>query len=73
MSEPQKSPYRGESMMFLMMLAPLALLFILFEMRLGVLKHSAHQNRDAGHYISTSALALDIDDDDPLDDLMEED
>jgi hypothetical protein len=73
MPEPQKSPNRGESMTFLMMLAPLALLFILFEMRLGVLKHSAHQSRDAGHYISASTLDSDLDDDDPLDDLIEED
>jgi len=74
MSQSQKSPNRGESMTFLMMLAPLAILFILFEMRLGGLKHAAHQNRESGHFISAPAMDLDLEDDDPFDvDWMDED
>jgi hypothetical protein len=74
MSQSQKSTHRGESMTFLMMLAPLALLFILFEMRLGGFRHAASQSREAGHFISAPAMSFDLDNDDPSDiDWNEED
>ncbi len=74
MSKSQNSPDRGESMTFLMMLAPLALLFILFELRLGGLKHAARQNRESGHFISAPSMDLDLDEEDPFDvDWMDED
>jgi len=74
MSQSQKLPNRGESMTFLMMLAPLALLFILFEMRLGGFRHAARQSREAGHFISAPAMDLGSDDEDPFDvDWIDED
>jgi hypothetical protein len=59
---PRTSPRRGQSLSFLMMLAPLALMLILFQMRLGVLKRSTYEFRDGGHFILPPTLDWKLDD-----------
>ena len=58
---------------FLMLFAPLAIIFIFFESRLGGLKHGMHQSSEAGHFVPMPIATFDGEDQ-PFDlDMMDED